>query len=344
MLNFGDTKVIKFEDTQDPSKSIAVNKVLEVKIDTAMLLALDTNELDSKSLKEEKDEYLKEIARDNTQILINSIWELPTERYEDSIVAKLPKPNYILPREKPVPVPKPPTKWEIFAKAKGIKNVKKPKAIWDDILKKWVPSHGYKKAMAEKEKNWIIEVPDNVDPYTDMFEQKAEQKQEKVAKNEFQRIRNIAKAKKIKVPSMGLPPTNKLSSVQLNSAANIANISTASLGKFQPRSSKEKQLSKHSILQQKKRKLHILSVEEEHKRNVNIVDSILKKKPRLDLNKAVNREIHSQETMASKDKKQQKKKGKKGNPKTKGKNTKKPKGGRGNRQFSNSKVAGRKRR
>lgn len=34
--------------------------------------------------------------------------------------------------------------------------------------------------MAEKEKNWIIEVPDNVDPYTDMFEKKAEQKQEKV--------------------------------------------------------------------------------------------------------------------------------------------------------------------
>lgn len=36
-----------------------------------------------------------------------------------------------------------------------------------------------------------------------------------MAKNEFQRLRNIAKAKKIKVPSMGLPPTNKLSSTQV---------------------------------------------------------------------------------------------------------------------------------
>ncbi|XP_073997958.1 ribosome biogenesis regulatory protein homolog [Rhodnius prolixus] len=335
--------VIKFEDTQDPSKKITVNKVLDVKTDIAILLALDTNELDSKRLREEKEAYLKEIARDNTQILINSLWDLPTERYEGSIVAKLPTPTYILPREKPVPVPKPPTKWELYAKEKGIKNVKKTQSVWDDILKKWVPRHGYKKAMAEKEKNWIIEVPDNVDPYTDMFEKKAEQKQEKVAKNEFQRLRNIAKAKKIKVPSMGLPPTNKLSSTQLNSAANIANISTASLGKFQPKSSKEKQLSKHSILQQKKRKLPLLSAEEERKRNANIVDSILKKKPRLDLNKAVNREIHTQETMASENKKQTKK-GKKGSTKNKGKGSKKPKAGKGNRQFHKSKIGGRKRR
>lgn len=43
--------VIKFEDTQDPSKKITVNKVLDVKTDIAILLALDTNELDSKRLR-----------------------------------------------------------------------------------------------------------------------------------------------------------------------------------------------------------------------------------------------------------------------------------------------------
>lgn len=67
--------------------------------------------------------------------MINSLWDLPTERYEGSIVAKLPTPTYILPREKPVPVPKPPTKWELYAKEKGIKNVKKTQSVWDDILK-----------------------------------------------------------------------------------------------------------------------------------------------------------------------------------------------------------------
>lgn len=36
-----------------------------------------------------------------------------------------------------------------------------------------------------------------------------------VSKNEYQRMRNIAKSKRIKVPSMGLPPSAKLNSLQV---------------------------------------------------------------------------------------------------------------------------------
>lgn len=61
--------------------------------------------------------------------------------------------------------------------------------------------------MAEKDKDWILEVPGNAaDPNVDLFAQKREAKKERVAKNEYQRLRNIASSRKIKVPSVGLPP------------------------------------------------------------------------------------------------------------------------------------------
>lgn len=68
--------------------------------------------------------------------------------------------------------------------------------------------YSFKKAAAEKEKNWLIEVPQNVDPMTDMYEKKANEKSEKVAKNELQRLKNIARAKKVKIPRVGIPVTS----------------------------------------------------------------------------------------------------------------------------------------
>lgn len=78
--------------------------------------------------------YLKHLARDNTQLLLNKIWELPTERIEEAVVAKLPAPTFVLPREKPVPRPKPLTKWQKYAREKGITKTKKSKLTWDETL------------------------------------------------------------------------------------------------------------------------------------------------------------------------------------------------------------------
>lgn len=52
-----------------------------------------------------------------------------------------------------------------------------------------------------------MEVPGNAaDPNVDLFAEKREAKKERVAKNEYQRLRNIAASRKIKVPAVGLPP------------------------------------------------------------------------------------------------------------------------------------------
>lgn len=87
------------------------------------------------SIRTNPNAYLKSLARENTQLLINEIWKLPFERVDDVVVAKLPKPTYILPREKTAPKPKPMTKWEQYAKDKGISKKKKGNLVWDEMVK-----------------------------------------------------------------------------------------------------------------------------------------------------------------------------------------------------------------
>lgn len=138
-------------------------------------------------------------------MLLNQVWELPTERYEEAIVVQLPKQKFTLPRSKPVPKPKPLTKWQQFAKSKGIQKQKKSKLSWDEQLQKWVPRYGFRRSAAEKEKQWVLEVPQNANPMEDQFEKKKFAKGERVAKNELQRLRNLARARKVKIPRVGIP-------------------------------------------------------------------------------------------------------------------------------------------
>jgi regulator of ribosome biosynthesis len=97
--------------------STVVEKPLALELDLGNMLAIDTNQLDKEQVT--TPDYLLSLARDNTQLLINSIWQLETERVEDAVIAKFPPPTYKLPREKPAPKPKAMTKWEKYAKDKG---------------------------------------------------------------------------------------------------------------------------------------------------------------------------------------------------------------------------------
>lgn len=162
-----------------------------------------------------KEDYLLNLTRDNVQLLLNQVWELPTERVEEAIVVKLPQPTFTLPRSQRVPKPKPLTKWQKFAKEKGIQKKKKSKLTWDENLQKWLPLYGYRKAAAQKEKDWLLEVPQNADPMEDQFAKKSNEKVERVAKNELQRLRNIAKARNVKVPRVGFTDPDVSTSKQV---------------------------------------------------------------------------------------------------------------------------------
>ena len=73
---------------------------------------------------------------------------------------KLPPPTTPLPREKPLPVEKPESKWERFARKKGIKKKSKdePKKVYDEEKGDWVLKWGYRGKAKAADEDWIVEV------------------------------------------------------------------------------------------------------------------------------------------------------------------------------------------
>jgi regulator of ribosome biosynthesis len=177
-----------------------------VELDVGHLMAFDPRPLDSTEIKKNKNEYIKDICTLNTQLLLNKLFNLPTERVEDVVIAKLPSGTTVFPREKPLPKEKPLTKWEQYAKLKGIKKTKKSRKVFDETSKEWRPRWGFKRAN-DTTKDWLIEIKKNQDPNQDFFAKRTEEKTERTAKNELQRLRNIARTSKKKVPGVGLTPT-----------------------------------------------------------------------------------------------------------------------------------------
>ncbi|XP_062841567.1 ribosome biogenesis regulatory protein homolog [Trichomycterus rosablanca] len=304
------------KDEAEKLKSISVDKELDLEFDIGNLLALDKNPINSWELKEKnKDERLRALARDNTQLLINQIWKHPTERVEEVIVVKLPEPTTQLPREKPVPKARPPTRWEQFAKLKGIQKKKKTNLVWDEVHKEWKRRWGYKRAK-DNTKEWLIEVPQTADPNDDQFAKRNQAKNERVAKNEFNRLKNIARAQKMKVPGMGLAPTGKQSKSELAKAVSVAKSSTASVGKFQEKLPKEKPAKNSG----KKRQFQPLigDFAGEKQKQLDMLKVMDSKKPRLDITKAVNKQMREEDGEASAARRKGKK-GRRGNPPGKGK-------------------------
>ncbi|XP_074549046.1 ribosome biogenesis regulatory protein homolog [Halichoeres trimaculatus] len=307
------------QEEAEKLQSISVQKELDLEFDIGNLLACDKNRIEPRDFRaQKKDEFLRALARDNTQLLINEIWKLPTERVQEAIVAKLPDPATRLPREKPPPKPRPPTKWEEFAKLKGIQKKKKTNLVWDETAKEWRRRWGYKRAKDDT-KEWLIEVPETADPNEDQFAKRNKAKKERVAKNEYNRLKNIARAQKVKIPGVGLTPKAQQSKDELAKAVSVARTSTASVGRFQDCLPKEKAPKN----QGKKRKFDPLigDFSNEKNKQLELLKLMDSKKPKLDITKAVNKQMREEdrEEAAAKHKKGGGKKGRKGNMSGKGK-------------------------
>jgi regulator of ribosome biosynthesis len=84
---------------------------------------------------------------------------------------------------------------------------------------------------------------------------------------------------------------------KLGEAVSVAKASTASLGKFQRNLPKEKRAKNIGPLlpSGKKRKLAPPTPVQERKSNLDILDGILNKKPKLDIEKAVNRTLNTEQ-------------------------------------------------
>jgi len=223
--------ILESQQNENIYKLIQVQKDIDVQIDLGNLLVSDPNPIDQTELRKNRGTYLLTLARDDVQLLVNKLWELPSERVEDVIVVKLPATTTRIPREKPIPAARQATKWEKFAQVKGIQKTKKSRMVFDEQSKEYKPRWGYKRANDDTQ-DWLIPVPDNADPNEDQFEKRMKAKKERIAKNELQRLRNIAGNMKGKVPGVGLTPTMTPDKAHLSRALVAAKTSNASMGMF----------------------------------------------------------------------------------------------------------------
>lgn len=177
-------------------KPTAVNEgETPFQFDLGLLASINPNPISAAAYNASSSAYLATHARDGVQSLINKIFALPITRdAEYGPLAALPKISTRLPREKSLPKPKPMTKWEKFAKQKGINNTKRDKLMFDEATQTWVPRWGFKGANKDFEDQWIHELKNNGN--TDMDPAKTARKERltKVKKNEGQRLKNLARA------------------------------------------------------------------------------------------------------------------------------------------------------
>jgi len=270
--------------------SVKVEKVLDPEFDLHDLVIFDQNPL----MVDTKDEKsLMSLARDNAQLVINQIFggaNLEKAVIGDAVVVELPEKRhdslFLMPREKPLPKKKALTKWEAFAKTKGI-NAKKKKSrmVWDEVTKSWKPRWGYMRAAKAKEinkngesKDWVREVKPGEDMSVDPWTKEKRDKKERQAKNEHHRLKNLARAQ-------GL--SNKVtgeSKDELRTSFRRAKVSTASMGNFDAAVQGEK---KEKI--GGKRKYNALFSDDSKAEQKQILAVMTSKNPKLDTNKAADR-------------------------------------------------------
>merc|ERR1712000_689112 len=277
-----------------------------VQVDAGHLLVTNTQAYNPKSLSNKKINHtVQQRGQAALQILFNEIFRLPVERAPNGAVVDLPKPTTKFPREKPLPEPKPETRWEKFAKIKGIKNKKQSKWDWDEAKQEWRPRWGYQKANNDMD-DWVVE--DNkgmsmIDPNYDPFVEKKERKKKQQRQEEANIARaeaTTAKNKQIKrklgatISLDAKRPTDFERKARLNDiieTTNTAQMSTASMGIFDKKLSK---LGEKKIAGKRKRFDPLIAVNkgDEKARSLKIMQRVLtgganKGDASVDMNRAV---------------------------------------------------------
>lgn len=206
-------------------QSVTVEKDTPLDVDAGFLTVTDHNPIDEDSYRSNLEEYLKSTARDGIQALVAALYALPTESSVDGSFAKLPPPTTQLPRAKPLPKPKPLTKWEKFAAVKGIQKKRRDKKVWDEEKQEWVNRWGRGGKNKEKEDQWIHEVKANADVDFDPAQEARNERKSRVAKNERQRLQNLARAQ-------AAQSEREQRKEELEKTLAATRTSTASMGKF----------------------------------------------------------------------------------------------------------------
>lgn len=151
--------------TAKPKLPVTVDKPTPYTFDLGLLLATDPNPLGLDH--DDLEASLAAVARDGAQALVNQLLTTCpiTSSKTDGVLLSLPPHVTPLPREKPLPTPKPPTKWEQFAARKGIKPKTKEQRQnlrYNEDKGEWEKKWGWKGPQDRSEgkvpDDWLVEV------------------------------------------------------------------------------------------------------------------------------------------------------------------------------------------
>jgi regulator of ribosome biosynthesis len=177
------------------SKSAIPDKPDDLVHDVGSLACFDYHPLDAAQLSRDQAGTLLAVARDNTQLLFNRIFSQPAVRSQDGVFAELPARATVVPREKPLPKEKPKTKWDEFARIKGIEKRKRSSKEWNEEREEFVPRFGRKSAKNDSMADWLVELPDSAPDSHDAFGEQRKVKKQAVAKQAKQELANRARAR-----------------------------------------------------------------------------------------------------------------------------------------------------
>ncbi|TRM59265.1 ribosome biogenesis regulatory protein-domain-containing protein [Schizophyllum amplum] len=214
--------------------SVNVEKDVPLEVDAGLLTVTDLNPIDEEAYNDNLEEHLQSLARDGVQSLFQSLFSLPTQSSPDGPIAQLPQPVTQLPRAKPLPKPKAPTKWELFAAAKGIQHRRTDKKVWDEERQDWVNRWGRDGKNRQVEDQWIHEVPLNAPVDFDPRKAARDERKERISKNEKQRLQNVAR-------EQGASARDQRKQ-ELDTTLATSRVSTASMGKFDKKLDGEKKM------------------------------------------------------------------------------------------------------
>ena len=192
-------------DTKISNPTPIQEKRENIFFDTRRLVIIDSNNiLNSKNNEKELTETIMiKKAKQNYIDFASSLFDILNkqqgEEKEDLDYDKapdeltLPENIITLPRSLPVPIPKPPTKWEKYKMEKGITQRKRSRMVYSEEVGDWVPRWGKGSVKhIQDSMNWLME---EKEPRINPFEQKSNEKQITKAKQMKRQIKNEEFAK-----------------------------------------------------------------------------------------------------------------------------------------------------
>jgi len=193
----------------------------------------------------------------------------------------LPGAKTVFPRHKKIPEQKALTKWERFAKDKGIQSKKRSRMVFDEVTQQWLPRWGPGSIKhVHNDADIIREVKPDDHPNEDPFDKSAKLKRLDQEKQKMRELKNRMESRGISTRSEDVPNTINQSSKRnwkdkkgTNKALQIAQSSTASMGLFDKKAHKEEKAVKKKI---KNTPTDFRNAKDENKRNLEILQLVSK--------------------------------------------------------------------